>query len=80
LLHDWITGAFGRIAKRFRDTNIVCVTHGDCVATYIVHAGFTSSKDNVYETPHCSFASALVADQTWTPADVDPLVGILEDY
>lgn len=43
--------AFPRILSRFPDSNVVCVTHGDCVATFMAHTGATSSKDNVYETP-----------------------------
>jgi hypothetical protein len=37
-------------------------------------------QSNVYETPHCSFASGLfrVTDESWTPGLVDPRVAILD--
>jgi broad specificity phosphatase PhoE len=37
-------GAFGRLVKRFPEDKIVCVTHGDAVAAFLAHAGFTSSQ------------------------------------
>lgn len=50
--------AFTRILSRFPDSNVVCVTHGDGVATFMAQTGFTTSKDNVYETPVSTVAVA----------------------
>jgi broad specificity phosphatase PhoE len=47
--------AFTRILSRFPESNVVCVTHGDGVASFMAQTGFTTSKDNVYETPVSSF-------------------------
>ena len=44
-----LSGLSGRILQRFPDANVVCVSHGDAVAAFMVHTGFTTSKDNVYE-------------------------------
>ena len=60
---------------------------GDAVATFMAQTGFTNSKDNVYETPHCSFASANASVSpsapdsapTWVPAEIDPTIGFLDD-
>ena len=60
--------AFQRILSRFPDSNVVCVTHGDAVATFMAQAGFTSSKDNVYETPVSSCISVALTHEKDAPS------------
>jgi len=72
-------GAFGRLLARFPDANIVCVTHGDGVASFMAHTGFTRSKDDVYDTPHCSYVSAISQTHQWTCGEIDPLIGFIDE-
>ena len=80
--------AFPRLLARFPGANLVCVTHGDAVATFLATSGFTSSKDNVYDTPHCCFvaATAEIPKQAaspdarsqhvaWTRGEIDETIG-----
>ena len=77
--------AFERLLMRFDVDNVICVTHGDAVATFAATSGFTSSKDNVYDTPHCCFAAATACSNSstgkvsWKRREIDSMIGFISD-
>ena len=65
-------GAVG-VAGLRRGVYVVCVSHGDAVAAFMAHTGFTASKDNVYEVSPAPFATRACTPALLVP---QPRLGV----